>query len=285
MNVERDLVARRAIRNRERASIAERAAARDADHGRYQPGDGAEAMRCGPMAGRNAGQQPARVGMQRRGENIVHRSGLDDLARIHHRDPVGDVCHDAKVMGDQHQRHAEFTLQILEQRHDLRLDHDVERGRGLVGDDQRRLAHQRHGDHHALAQAAGELVRVLLQPQRRLRHAAALEQVFSTRPRRVRGAAAVAKVGFDQLVADRVDRIERRHRVLEDHRNPVAAQVREFATAECLEVAPTKRDCVCRQRGAVRLQPQDRQRGHGLAASGFADKAEGFARRHGEAHA
>ena len=37
---------------------------------------------------------------------------------------------------------------------DLRLDGDVERGGRLVGDQQRRPADQRHGDHGALAQAA-----------------------------------------------------------------------------------------------------------------------------------
>jgi hypothetical protein len=41
---------------------------------------------------------------------------------------------------------------------DLRLDGDVERRGGLVGDQQVRVADQRHGDHDALAQAAGELV-------------------------------------------------------------------------------------------------------------------------------
>ena len=47
-----------------------------------------------------------------------------------------------------------------DQREDLRLRGDVERGRRLVGDQQRGLEHQRHRDHDALALAAGELVRI-----------------------------------------------------------------------------------------------------------------------------
>jgi hypothetical protein len=43
---------------------------------------------------------------------------------------------------------------------DLRLRGDVERGGGLVGDQQHRLEHQRHRDHDALALAARQLVRV-----------------------------------------------------------------------------------------------------------------------------
>src|SRR3712207_7903520 len=47
-----------------------------------------------------------------------------------------------------------------EEAQDLSLDGHVKRGGGLVGDQEVGLAHQRHGDHRPLAQAAGELVRV-----------------------------------------------------------------------------------------------------------------------------
>ena len=71
--------------------------------------------------------------------------------------------------------------QPLEQLEDLRLDHDVERRRGLVPDDQRRVAGERHRDHHALAHAARELVRVAL-PRFRL-DAHQLEQLPAARSR------------------------------------------------------------------------------------------------------
>ena len=54
-----------------------------------------------------------------------------------------------------------LCLQLAHQIEDLRLDRDVERGRRLVGDQQLRVAGERHRDHHALAHAARELVRVL----------------------------------------------------------------------------------------------------------------------------
>ena len=50
------------------------------------------------------------------------------------------------------------SLQLLEQAQDLRLGGDVQRGRRLVGDDERRLQRQRHRDHHALTLTAGQLV-------------------------------------------------------------------------------------------------------------------------------
>ena len=51
-------------------------------------------------------------------------------------------------------------LQLAHQVEDLGLDRDVEGGRRLVGDQQLGLGGERHGDHHPLRLAAGELVRV-----------------------------------------------------------------------------------------------------------------------------
>ena len=58
----------------------------------------------------------------------------------------------------------ELGLQLVEQLQDLGLDGHVERGGRLVGDQELRIARQRHGDHDALPHAARELVRVLLDP-------------------------------------------------------------------------------------------------------------------------
>ena len=64
-------------------------------------------------------------------------------------------------MGGEQHRDAALLGEPLQQLEDLRLDGDVERGGRLVGDDEVGLRHQRHGDHQALALAAGELVRQL----------------------------------------------------------------------------------------------------------------------------
>ncbi len=129
---------------------------------------------------RNAGEQPARVGMARRSKNFCRRAGLHHLASVHDDDARGDARDDAEIMRDEHQPHMEFALQLGEQMQDLRLDRHVERGGRLVGDDQIGPAHQRHGDHDALAQAARELVRVLAQALACRRDADALEQMDGT---------------------------------------------------------------------------------------------------------
>ena len=54
------------------------------------------------------------------------------------------------------------SLQLPDQVEDLRLDGDVERGRGLVGDEQLGLSGERPRDRYPLRHAAGKLVRVPL---------------------------------------------------------------------------------------------------------------------------
>ena len=89
----------------------------------------------------------------------ARRALLDHAARVHHEDPVGDPGDHAHVVRDQHDGHPVRSLQRADQLEDLGLDGHVERGRRLVGDQQLRVARERHRDHHALAHAAGELVR------------------------------------------------------------------------------------------------------------------------------
>ena len=81
-------------------------------------------------------QQRARVGMARVVVQLVGGRQLDDLPEVHHRDAVAHVTHDAEVMGDEDDRQPEVALKVAQQVDDLRLDRDVQRGDGLVGDDQ-----------------------------------------------------------------------------------------------------------------------------------------------------
>ena len=107
--------------------------------------------------------------MLRVANSSTHRRFLDDPAGVHHRDAVGHFGDDAEVVRDQEQRQAEALLQVAQQIENLRLDRDVERRRRLVGDDERRIARQRDRDQRALAQAAGELVRIVAHALLRIR--------------------------------------------------------------------------------------------------------------------
>ena len=76
-----------------------------------------------------------------------------------------------------------FCCSSREQLEDLRLDRDVERGRRLVGDDERRIHDERHRDDDALPHAAGELVRIFVRALRRRRNADRLEHLHGAIPR------------------------------------------------------------------------------------------------------
>ena len=223
------------------------------------------------------GHQAARVRVTARAEHGRRGASLDDFAGIHHGHAVGDARDNAEIVRDEQERDAELALQVDQEPQDLRLDGDVERGRRLVGDQQRRAAHQRHGDHHALAQPAGQLVRILAQPVGRARDADPLEQLDRARPRGGARGAEVAAVNLHELVADRVGGIERRHRLLEHHHHAIAAQAGELLARGGREVFALEREAAHAAFGGGRKQAHQRERSHRLAAAGFADEPERLA--------
>ena len=105
---------------------------------RHQAGDRAERLPRPTLPGTGMQSSSPRVYGCAGSRNAAAGACLDDLAGIHHGDPVRDARDDAEVVRDQDQRHAELALQLRQQVQDLRLDRDVERGGRLVGDDQLR---------------------------------------------------------------------------------------------------------------------------------------------------
>jgi hypothetical protein len=102
---------------------------------------------------------------------------------------------------------------------DLGLDRHVERRGGLVGDQHRRVAGERQGDHHALPHPAGELERVVVHALPRPRDPHPLEQLHRALARLLVGQRLVLLDLLDDLGPDLQHRVQRRHRVLEDHRD------------------------------------------------------------------
>ena len=106
----------------------------------------------------------------------------------------------------------------VEQAQHLRLHHHVERGRRLVGDQQPRLARERERDQHALALAAGELVRVVgarAAPAARPARAARRRACDTSRRRAPRACSSIASPIWSP---DALHRVERVQRALEDDR-------------------------------------------------------------------
>ena len=125
-----------------------------------RPGDAHESDRGVLVELGHRRQQGLGVGVAHVGEELSGSRLLDDLAGVHDEHAVGPAGDDAHVVGDEDDRHLQLPAELVDEIEDLGLDGDVERGRGLVGDEQLGLAGEGHGDHDALAQAARELVGV-----------------------------------------------------------------------------------------------------------------------------
>ena len=145
---------------------------------------GAPGHRRGPAA-RLGRQQHARVVVPRRREDIRDRALFHRAPVLHHHHAVGMLLHDVEVVGDEQQRHAGLALERLQQLQDLRLDGDVERGGGLVRDQQLGVVGERGRDHHPLALPARELVRIGGEPFLGLGEAGAAQKFHDARPQRL----------------------------------------------------------------------------------------------------
>ncbi len=222
------------------------------------------------------GEQGARIGVARRGEERALRRRLDDLAEIHHRHTVCHVAHHRQVVRDEQVGQAEALLQVLQQVHHLRLDRDVERADRLVADDEFRLYRERARDADALALAAGEFVR---EPLGMERGEADQAQQF-LHPCGAGGGVADA-MHLHRLrdgLANREARVERGIGILEDDLHAATERAQRRLAGDLL---PVEADGA----GARLDEAQDEARGGGLAAAGLPHQRQRLATLDGEGDA
>jgi hypothetical protein len=103
-------------------------------------------------------------------EDLRGRAIFDDGAVVHDSDPFADLADDLEVVGDEDHRELVSLSQLGDQIEDLRLDRHVERGDGLIEDQQTRPGCERSGDCDALPFATRECTRELICGGRRQTH-------------------------------------------------------------------------------------------------------------------
>ena len=103
-----------------------------------------------------------------------------------------------------------------------------------------------------------------------------LEEPHRLGERRLPAHAAMQDERLGDLRADPVQRVQRGHRLLKDHRDPVAAQAPHRLFGEAHEFAPLEPDRAADPR-ALGREAHQRQRRHRLAGARFADHAEALA--------
>ena len=208
---------------------------------------------------------------------MIGRALLDDARRVHHVHAVGVARDDPEVVGDHDHRDAEPARQVLHQFKDLRLDRHIERGGRFVGDDELRIAGEPDRDHHALAHAAGEVMRILLEPARAVGDADELEQFEGACRRLLVVHLQMNLQGLHHLLADGQHRIERGHRLLENHRDVAAALLAHLLLGEVEQVLPFEQDLALRHPAGLGEQAHDGERGYRFAAAGFPDHGNDLA--------
>ena len=103
-------------------------------------------------------------------------------------------------------------LSFFEQFENLCLHRHVERRRRLVGDQQVRPVGERHGDHHPLALAARQFVRIGAEAFFRFLNADLVQQFEDAVARRRVEQTLVQSQDLTDLTLHRMQGIERRHR-------------------------------------------------------------------------
>ena len=111
------------------------------------------------------------------GKKLLGRPDFDNPTRIHDGDSVGKPSHKSQVVRDDEDRQIELRAQASQNIQHLGLDCHVQGRRRLIRDDHRRVAGQCHRDHDALPHSTTELVRVVTQPPRGVRHANQLKKL------------------------------------------------------------------------------------------------------------
>ena len=218
------------------------------------------------------------VGVLGPGKDIRRLRGLHHPALLHHHHAVAIGGGKAEIMRDQDRRHVPAFGQLDDQVHHRLLRGDVEAGGRLVRDQELRIAGQRQRDHDALAHAARKFERIgvialagagdldLLQRLDRLLAAVADRRLLHV----------LAQHVLD-LVAHFPDRIERRARVLEDHRDFAAAQIAHLVFARGLDVDAGKHHRALGDPAGAVEDPHHGIGRHRLAGAGLADDAERLA--------
>ena len=258
-----------------RAPVGETASARRIEERGHEPLDRREPpLLLGPLA-RNAAQESSRVGVPAPREDLHHVGVFHHPPGVHHRHLVADLGDHPHVVRDEDDGRPGSFLEFLDEMEDLRLDRHVERRRGLVRDQERRLAEQGHGDHDPLLHPAREFVGVGRDARLGLGDPHHVEH---------RDGPGAGLVPLDpepelqdlaQLLLDAEDGVERGHRVLKDHRDLVAADRPQLSDRHLQDIVAAEQDLAAQDpAGRARDEPQDRRSADALAAPRLADDAE-----------
>jgi hypothetical protein len=252
----------------------------------YGPRDRAQA----PTAARRLSElgpcreQRARVGVKRRAKDLVRGSALDDLARVEHDHAIGALRHNPEIVRDEDQAQTLLGAEAIEQVEHLRLERWVERRGGFVGEHERGLRRDGDRDEHALTQAAGELVGKAPRTFARIGKTHGAKHMLHASRELSPAQVFVQRDRLGDLVAHAHHRVEAGHRVLEDHRDALAAEAPKSGRGEVEDGGFAEGELFGAHLALGAEEAEDRERGHALSRAALADDRDAFALVHREGH-
>ncbi len=201
-----------------------------------------KSARCWCLERWHGSDQLLGIGVLRRGEHLCAGTMFHHKTMLHHRDTVGDLGHDAKIMGDEENSGSLALLQILDEGEDLGLCGHVQRGCGLIGNEHTGIKGKGHGDHGALALAAGKFMGKGTGGLNRVGDANLFQEALDLGgdglPRQV----CVDGEHLANLVADGAQRVQCGHRFLKDHGDASTAHLPHLRLADGGDIASLKQD-------------------------------------------
>ena len=205
--------------------------------------------------------------MPGRGKEGCTWSFLDQLAGIHDTDAMRHARHHAQIMRDQQHAHVAFSLQILQQIENLRLDRDIERGGRLISDQQGRVAGQGHGNHHPLFHTTGKLEGIFVEPAIGIGNANGRQQLAGTNTNNIGSEIATTRQHFANLATDRHDRVEAGRRLLKDHGHATAPNPAHVHFRQAQQFAAIESNIAAQYPPGGRQQAHQGQRSCGFPAA------------------
>ena len=170
-------------------------------------------------------------GVFKQGELVA---GFHNIAAVHNIDAVGIAGHQPQIVGDDDDGETLVAGKLLQQIQNLCLRGDVQRGGSFVGNQYFRLGGNGHGNHDALTHTARKMLRILVIAAFRIRNADLAHNLQGALLGGVLIQFQVKHDGFLNLVADGQHRVQRGHRLLEDHTDFAAADAAHLAAFEAV---------------------------------------------------
>ncbi|MPN08060.1 hypothetical protein SDC9_155336 [bioreactor metagenome] len=206
------------------------------------------------------------------------------MALDHHHHLVDDLRQHGQVVGDEQRRGAVLGEVPVEHTQHRGLRGDVEGGGRLITDRQYRVVDQGHRDQHPLALSAGQLVRIAVGDALHVGQRDGAQHLQHPGSG-VTTPVAVQDDELAELAADPHRRVQRRHRLLEDHAVGVAAQPGQSTVRGGGDLDDAVRRTGRRHGqanaaahpGGLRQQAEQRQAGDRLARTGLPDQSHPLA--------